>query len=78
MPIGRVIAALVNYVINLIKIDEVGLAKQVFDISNKYKFTVEVNRHKYFFTEYLVEFLIHNPENKVDIFNKLLGGYRRD
>jgi len=73
VPIGRGITSLVNYMINLIKIDEIGLAKQVFDISNKYKFTVLINRVKKFFSEYLVEYLIYNPNINVNIFNILLN-----
>ena len=68
-----VIIMLVDFLINLIKIDELGLAKEVFDISNKYKFTGKIGIDEYSFSKYLVKHLLYQPENDVNTFDILLG-----
>ena len=70
------IATLTNFLINLVKINEVGLAKQVFDISNKYKFTGQIGIDDYSFIKYLVKLLVYHPENDVNTFGILLGFIR--
>ena len=71
--IGEDIKTFTNFLIDLIKIDEIGLAKQVFDIATKYEFTGLITHNKYSLNKYLVQELIYHPENDIKTLNTLLG-----
>lgn len=70
------ILKLANFLINLVSYDEMGLARQVFDISNKYEFTGVVNHRNYTLEKSLVRFFIYESEIDINVFNiilKLIG-----
>jgi len=63
------IEILTDFLIDLIKIKEIALAKKVFDIANKYNFKATITHNHYSFNQYLVHLLVYQKD---DIFNKLL------
>jgi len=59
--------------INLIEIREIELAKRVFDIANKYKFTGAVDHRGYSFKQYLIQILVNQKDNVFNILLSLIG-----
>jgi hypothetical protein len=69
IDIHRDIETLADFLIDLIKINEIGLAKKVFDIANEYKFFGTLLYTGYYFDQYLVYILAYQEDN---VFDKLL------
>jgi hypothetical protein len=69
IEIYRIIEVLADFLINLIEIKEIVLAKKVFYIANEYKFRGKIAYTYYSFNQYLVEILTNQKD---DIFNILL------
>jgi len=63
---------LIKFLINLVKINEIGLAKKVFDIANQYKFVARSNYVTFFFNEYLVDYLASLETQENNTFSILL------
>ena len=61
---------LVKFLINLIEIKEISLAKKVFDIANKHRFIATIAHHSYSFNNHLLELLANQKDN---VFNVLLN-----
>ncbi len=59
--------------IDLIEINEITLAKKVFDIANEYKFKGQIAHNGYSFNQYLVQILATQKDNVVDTLLKFLG-----
>ena len=70
--INNVMKSLIDFIIDLIKINEIVLAKKVFDIAYNGRFAGIINRKRYSFKEYLIEILSHQKDNYY-LFDTLLN-----
>ncbi len=66
------ISSLTNFFTDLIKINEIGLAKKVFDIVNKYNFMGQIALTVYSFNDYLINNLFYQRDIDLNIFDKAL------
>jgi len=72
VDIGGHMIRLSSFFVNLVKIDEMGLAKKILDISNDYNIGATIDRHYYHsLEEYLIE-RISGYEIETNVFNKFL------
>jgi hypothetical protein len=71
LDIYRDMETLTTFLINLIKINEIGLAKKVFDIANEYNFIATIVHDRYSFNGYLVSILAYQKDD-INTVNKLL------
>jgi len=61
---------LFNFLLDLIKIKEISLAKRIFDIANEYNFRGQIAHNEYSFNEYVVTNLSYQKD--INIINTLL------
>ena len=64
---------LLDFLIDLIEIKEIGLAKPVFDIATKYKFIVTIANNHYSFIEYWLLVTSSNQHQNFFVLNTLLN-----